>query len=299
VFYREHCSSVKNIVRPLGILDPMASDPRTFKLGKNVTVTASDAAVQAVGDQLGQVFGEMFGGRRTPKSRGEGRERLSRERIVEVAIAQMRERGYDAVTMRSIAKELGTGPASLYAHVANRAELDQLVTARVCSQWQIPDPDPERWDQQLRDAMRDLLEIYREHPGVARCTMGMIPLQPGILAVTERLIALLKAGEVPDQLCAWFVDVASLYVGSVAVEEDIWAERHRGQEAGESPVEHVDEEAVVAEVRKVFAGLPPEHFPLLSSMAVTMTTGSGDQRFAFGVDMLVSGLKALSSRPAR
>jgi AcrR family transcriptional regulator len=215
---------------------------------------------------------------------------------VDVAIEQMRERGYDAVTMRSIAKELGTGPASLYAHVANRAELDQLVVGRVCALWQVPDPEPDRWDDQLREALAQLLEVYRAHPGVARCTMGMIPVEPGLLVINERLVALLKAGGVPDQYCAWFVDVGALYVGAIAYEEDIWRERHRGQEAGETPIEHVEEEAVVAEVRKVFSSLPVEHFPLLSAMAETMTTGSGDDRFAFGVDLLVSGLKAVSAR---
>ncbi|MFL6061758.1 MAG: TetR/AcrR family transcriptional regulator [Marmoricola sp.] len=267
-------------------------EQRTYKVG-GVTVTASEAAVAAVGDQVNRMIGEAFG--RPRKRAARGSDRLSADRIVDAAIEQMRVHGYDAVTMRSIAKELGTGPASLYAHVANRAELDQLVVGRVCALWEIPDPDPERWDVQLKEALTALLGLYRAHPGVARCTMGMIPVEPGLLAVTERLVALLKAGDVPDQYCAWFVDVASLYVGSVAVEEDIWIERHRGQEAGETPVEHVEEDAVVGEVRRIFASLPPTHFPLLSSMAETMTTGSGEERFAFGVDLLVSGLKAMSA----
>jgi len=49
----------------------------------------------------------------------------------------------------------------------------------------------------------------------------------------------------------------------------------------------------VAEVRTVFQSLPAEHFPLLSAMAETMTSGSGDDRFRFGVDLLVGGLRAL------
>lgn len=221
--------------------------------------------------------------RRTPAA-----ERLSTDRVVEVAIDQMRQHGYDAVTMRSIARELGTGPASLYAHVANRAELDQLVVGRVCSQWQIPEPDPDRWDEQLRRSMRDLLELYRANPGVARCTLGMIPLDPALLAVTERLVALLKAGGVSDQHAAWFVDVGSLHVASVAVEEDIWRERG----ALHDPAT-VSEEAVVDRVREVFAHLPADRFPWLSSLAETMTTGTGDERFAFGIDLLVGGLKAI------
>jgi AcrR family transcriptional regulator len=271
----------------------MAGETRSFKLGKAVTVTASEEIAEQVAAAVSRMLGAPKGRARPSVSS----ERLSADRIVAVAVEQTREHGYDAVTMRSIARELGTGPASLYAHVANRAELDQLVVAWVCSQWAIPDPEPERWDDQLRASMVDLLELYRANPGVARCTLGMIPLQPSLLRVTERLIALLKAGGVSDQHCAWFVDVSALYVASVAVEEDIWRERHRGQDPDEaSSVEHLTEDAVVAEVRNIFRSLPVEHFPLLSAMADTMTTGSAAARFAFGVDLLVGGLKSLGDR---
>jgi AcrR family transcriptional regulator len=265
----------------------MAGESRSFKIGNKVTVTAPEALTAKVADQVAAALSEVFGAKKGRDRGSASGERLSTERIVAVAIAQMREHGYDAVTMRSIARELGTGPASLYAHVANRAELDQLVTAQVCSTWEVPEPDPERWDKQVRDSLVDLLEIYRANPGVARCTLGMIPLDPSIMMVTERWLALLKAGGVSDQDAGWFVDIASLYVASVAVEEDIWRERNRHLDD-----EAVSEEAVVASVRAVFERLPAEHFPLLHGMAATMTTGSGDERFAFGVDLLVGGLKA-------
>jgi AcrR family transcriptional regulator len=272
----------------------MAGKSRSFKLGRAVSVTAPDAVAEKVAESVAavvdQVFGHRGGGRGRAR-RTASADRLSTERIVEVAIDQMREHGYDAGTMRSIARELDTGPASLYAHVANRAELDQLVVGRVCSQWQIPEPDAEQWDRQLRESMIELLRLYRANPGVARCTLGMVPLDPGLLVVTERLVALLKAGGVSDQHAAWFVDVGSLYVASVAVEEDIWLERGRRQDG--SPV---DEATVVAAVRDVFDRLPRDHFPWLSSLAGALTSGSGDDRFAFGVDLLIGGLKSLDSQ---
>lgn len=204
----------------MGILGPMRS--RSFRVGPDPT--ASSGAMSA---------------------------RLSADRIVDVAIDQMREHGYDAVTMRSIARELGTGPASLYAHVANRAELDQRVVGRVCAQWQVPDPDAARWDQQLRESMIGLLGLFRANPGVARCTLGMVSLDAGLLRVTDRLLALLRAGGVSDQRAAWFIDVGCLFVASVAVEEDIWRER------------------------------------------AVQPGRAGDDRFVFGVELLVAGLTAL------
>lgn len=265
------------------------AEKRSFQLGEHVTVSVPDAVAEQVAAALDEAFG-----RRRNRSRARARateERLSADRIVDVAIEQMRAHGYDAVTMRSIARALGTGPASLYAHVANRAELDQLVVGRVAGLLEVPDPDPEHWDDQLRQAMRDLLAIYRGHPGVARATLGMIPVEPGVLLLSERLLGLLRAGGIADQDAAWAVDVLSLLVASVAVEEDIW--RQRGAEQGGA----ASEEATVAQVRAVFAKLPPEHFPLLTSMAGVLTAGGGDDRFEFAVTLLVEGLKAVSRRP--
>ena len=272
----------------------MVGETRSFKLGKSVTVTAPEAVTEKVADSVAAVVAQVFGNRVGSQGRARreaSAERLSTDRIVEVAITQMREHGYDAVTMRSIARELGTGPASLYAHVANRAELDQLVVGRVCSQWQVPDPDPEHWDDQLREGLFELLELYRANPGVARCTMGMIPLDPGALVVSERWIALLKAGGVADQHISWFIDMCSLFVAAVAMEEDIWRERTGGQDPdGDAEAD------VVGNVRSVFEQLPAEHFPLLRALAGTMTTGTADDRFRFGIELLVGGLKALAAR---
>lgn len=266
----------------------MAGDKKSFQLGRSVTVTVPEAVTEQVTALLSDALGH-----KAPRRRGGGREqatRLSVDRIVDVAIEQMRERGYDAVTMRSIAKDLGTGPASLYAHVANRAELDQLVVGRVAGLWQVPDPDPAHWDDQLRTSLCDLLALYEAHPGVARCTMGMIPLEPALLVTTERVLALLRAGGVADQDAAWFVDLAALYVGAVAVEGDIWRER-----AADASGERT-EESVAAEVRAVFAALPAEHFPLLTSLTGVLVSGDGQQRFEFGLDLMIAGLKARAAR---
>src|SRR6478736_6204328 len=107
------------------------------------------------------------------------KERLTVERIVDAAMDLMSEQGYDAVSMRSLARALDTAPASLYAHVSNREEVDQLVVDRISHLLPVPEPDPERWQEQLGQMMRDALALYRTHPGTARAAMGVIPLGEG------------------------------------------------------------------------------------------------------------------------
>lgn len=221
------------------------------------------------------------------------KERLTRDRIIDVALDQMRENGYEAVSMRSVAKALGTGPASLYAHVANREELDQLVVDRIAGLMPSPEPDPERWEEQLRDYLQAALDVYRAHPGAARATMGMIPTTPGALRNAEGLMAICLAGGVPEQYAAWACDMFALYVGAVAVEEDIWTERGKAAAAAGRPY---TEEAVVAAVHEHFASLPPEQYPVLTAHADAMTAGSGEERVGFAIELLVAGLKAMAAR---
>ena len=44
---------------------------------------------------------------------------------------------------------------------------------------QVPEPDPERWQEQLKDVLRETLQLFREHPGAARAAMGMVPTMDG------------------------------------------------------------------------------------------------------------------------
>lgn len=210
--------------------------------------------------------------------------RLSADRIVDVALNQLRERGYDAVTMRSIAAELGTGQASLYAHVANRNELDSLVMGRISAMLVVPEPDPENWDKQIVDLAHQMLRNFRQHPGTARCTMGNMPTSREALVPVEGLFAILRAGGIPDQDASWFGDALALYVASVAWEEDIWKARARAV--------NVDEDKAWDHIPDVFNSLDPDEFPVLVSMGETLMAGDAEDRFGFGVDLLIHGLKA-------
>ena len=70
------------------------------------------------------------------------RNTLSRDRIVEAALALLDAEGFDAVTMPSLAKRLGVGTMSLYRHVADKDDLINAVGERVLSGVAVPDGDP-------------------------------------------------------------------------------------------------------------------------------------------------------------
>lgn len=56
---------------------------------------------------------------------------LSRERVVTAALTLVEREGLDALSMRRLAVDLDTAPASLYRHIANRGDLLALVGERI------------------------------------------------------------------------------------------------------------------------------------------------------------------------
>jgi AcrR family transcriptional regulator len=232
--------------------------------------------------------------------RGEGaeraKERLTVARIVDTALALMRKEGYDAVSMRAIAKALDTGPASLYAHVESKDHLDQLVIGRIAEQVRLPEPDAARWEVQVKEMMTDALRLYREYPGSARAAMAIIPTEEGSLRSAEGLLGLFRAGGIPSQVAAWGADMISLYVGATAVEESIWAERAKTWAASGDPAEIQEK---IGQVHDFYADLPTDRFPLVAALADEMTAGAGDERFEFGLAVIIEGMKALAGQASR
>lgn len=72
---------------------------------------------------------------------------LSRQRVVDAAVDIVDREGVDAVTMRRLAKELRTAPASLYRHVASRDELLRLVAERVIESIEVEFDQAASWQE--------------------------------------------------------------------------------------------------------------------------------------------------------
>ena len=67
---------------------------------------------------------------------------LSRERVLEAAVALADEGGIDALSMRKLADQLGVKAMSLYNHVANKDDLLDGIVDAVWGEISLPDPAP-------------------------------------------------------------------------------------------------------------------------------------------------------------
>jgi AcrR family transcriptional regulator len=222
--------------------------------------------------------------RRAPRS-------LSRAAIVDAAISILDVEGLDALTMRRIAEELGTGPASLYAHVADKDEMVAAVLDRIATEIPIPDPiDPGRWQEQLRDLVRSTRDTFVRHRDIARASLGNVPTGEGALPVMNAMVGVLLAGGVSAAVAALSVDILALYATASSYEESLetfpkddpeWSEQFH------------------AELKGFFGSLPADRFPHLVALAEPLTSGDGDHRFEFGLDLLIRGIASTVTKPKR
>jgi len=212
---------------------------------------------------------------------------LSRAAIVETALQLVQQDGLDAVTLRNVAQRLDTGPASLYVYVTNRDDLLERMLDRALSEVPVAAVDPGHWQQQLTGLFTATLDALCRYPGLAQVALGSIPAWPSALAITENALALMRAGRIPDQAAAWAADALYLLTVATAVEHGI--ERRRAPTAPHHKSPAAD---YTGAVRELYAALPPDRYPAITSMAPTLTQGDDAQRFAFAVNAIINGARA-------
>ena len=214
---------------------------------------------------------------------------LSREAIVDAALRVVGREGSAGLSMRRVAEELGTGPASLYWHVANKDALIDLVIDRVAGEVPLPEPDPDRWQEQLREWLIGVREVFQRHPGVAALTLGRVPTGINVVRWAEWTLVLLRGAGIPDRIAAYAGDLLGLYLGAT------------GYELALPPMtaptgEPLSAEASTAMIRDYFASLPPDQFPNVVATVDDLVSGDAEERFALGLDVILRGL-ASYARP--
>ncbi|MEU2791756.1 TetR/AcrR family transcriptional regulator [Streptomyces sp. NPDC007100] len=204
------------------------------------------------------------------------------DQVVNTALDIIATEGYEALTMRRLAGALDTGPASLYAHVVNKADLDELLIGRLCAELVLPEPDPAAWRQQVRGVCTQIRDQYLKYPGISRAALAMAPTDLEIVRVSEGMLAILLAGGVAPQAAAWAIDALLLYVAAYCLETSIARQRSVSDDAAWV----LDRD----ELLRRFTALPAATFPYTTRHAAELTAGEGHDRFDFTLALMIDGL---------
>ncbi|WP_449346171.1 TetR/AcrR family transcriptional regulator [Streptomyces xanthochromogenes] len=204
-------------------------------------------------------------------------------RITDAALEVVATEGYDALTIRRVAAVLGTGPSSLYAHIVNKDDIDDLLIGRLYAEVVLPEPEPTAWREQLLGVYTQIRDLYLQYPGVSRAALAMVPTNLETLRVGEGILAILLAGGIEPRTAGWARDALSLYVSAYALEQSLVRQRRR----------HPDHEWVLSdeELLDRFTALPAEEFPQTRRHAAELISGTGHERFEFTLGLLMNNLR--------
>jgi AcrR family transcriptional regulator len=235
--------------------------------------------VAGIGEEIGEIPPPPW--QRLPdRSARRRRDPISRDAIVATAIELLDAEGLDALSMRRIADELGTGAASLYWHVGSKDGLLDLVFDQVIGEVTVPDPKPKRWREQVKEVARAQRAVSLRHPYVVRISIGRIPMGPNALRYSERVLAILRAGGLPPRLA---VQGSHLLISTI-----------NGFTLDETGVGDASAMAAPADAanmaRDYLAALPAQRFPNLVALADEFSYSDPDERFELLIDIFVDGL---------
>ena len=144
---------------------------------------------------------------------------LTLERITEAAVAIADARGLDAVTMRQLAADLGTGAATLYRHVRTREDVLDLMADQVAASY--------RFGPGSGDPVADLVSISEQirgvmvtHPWMTRLSLEGNRIGPHqIRAVEDALLLLATAPGSPAEHLDAFTTIVAFT--AMFVEQDL------------------------------------------------------------------------------
>ena len=149
---------------------------------------------------------------------------------------------------------------------------------------EVPDPDPERWQEQLKQVARMMRETILRHRDIVEISIGRVPMGPNALRLTERVLAILRAGGVPDELAVqsyllMFSVVNGFTMDEAGYEAEVLRAPHRWRRAAEM-------------VGGYLASLPADQFPNVIQVADHFANADQDARFELLLDLFVEGLAA-------
>lgn len=206
--------------------------------------------------------------------------RLTRERVLDAALALADRDGIGALTIRALATELGTKPMTIYHHVAGKDAIIDGVVDRVFAE--IDDPPEELpWRAAIQHRCRSARAVLGRHPWAPPLMESGRNPGPATLAHHEAVLACLRRGGLDWQLVAHAYALIDAFVYGFALQE------------ASLPFHGTGEIADLAE--SITAAFPDGAYPTFvefTTQHVLQPGYSFGDSFEFGLDLLLDGLDA-------
>jgi AcrR family transcriptional regulator len=204
------------------------------------------------------------------------RARFTTDEIAAAALEIVDTAGLSALSMRSLAAALGTGPMTVYNYVADKEGLEELVVAAVVAEVRLPDPTDD-WQRDVYAIADAMWQGIRAHPAAIPLVLTRRTASATGFAAADALIAALGRAELDERdLLAAFHAVLGFVIG--AAQAELAGPFTRGDTARET----------AARIGAV-AGTTHPSVEELSHVAMQMSV---EEDFDRGLRMLLDGVAA-------
>jgi AcrR family transcriptional regulator len=217
---------------------------------------------------------------------GPARARLTRERVIQAALSVADSGGLGSLTIRSLAKELGAKPMSVYYHVANKDEILGALVDIVFSEIQLPVPGGD-WRSEMHKRACSAREVLGRH----RWAIGLLESRtdpgPANLRHHDIVIATLQTAGFSAELIAHAYALIDSYVYGSALQE------------AALPFQGPERDGDV--MKSIMEQMPADEYPHLVHMATSYYLRPGydfGDEFGFGLDLILDGIERMLARKA-
>jgi AcrR family transcriptional regulator len=225
---------------------------------------------------------------------GVRRPRHTREGIARAAIRIADAEGFDALSMRRVAAELGAGTMTLYHYVRTKDELLALVDDAVMGELLIPENElPEGWRSGMREIARRTRDAFVRHPWIVEMPKNAEGGPNGALHVEQSLAVMAETGLDSDD-CLELIALVDDYVFGYVERFNPIKERV-GANLGQLAEEYADE------VAARMADLDADTYPHLHALFAETAPGEAitrlvrialdPGRFDRGLELLLDGIE--------
>jgi AcrR family transcriptional regulator len=203
---------------------------------------------------------------------------LTRQRVLEAAVALADDSGIESLTMRKLGQALGVEAMSLYYHVANKDTLLDGMVDLVFAEIELPAGTD--WRSAMRRRAISARAALRRHPWAIGLMESRRTPGPANLRHHDAVIGCLRDAGFPVALTAHTYSLLDSYVYGFALQE------------ASLPFTTPQETAELAQ--SIMAEFPADAYPHLTELAVEHVLQPGydyGDEFEFGLDLILDGLE--------
>ena len=219
---------------------------------------------------------------RTPE-RTKRRTPLNRERVLRAAVALADEGGFESLTMRKLAGELGVEAMSLYNHVANKDDLLDGMVDLVFAEIELPSTDGD-WKTAMRARAVSTRAALNRHRWAIGLMEGRTTHGPANLGLHDAVLGCLRAAGFSLEMTVHAYSVQDSYIYGFALQERDMSSESADDFAAEAQRQMQAYQAVLADY---------PHLVEVVGGHVAKTGYDYATEFLFGLDLILDGLDGL------